>query len=147
MVVAGVLGAGIGSAVVLAQDNLPGRPSIARMFVLNRQRSEAIPVTLQGGDVAAGRLIGTPLVTLAPNAAVAAHASRQSWEYQPVELRAGSDPTAALERGGHGWLGGGRRRVYSRDSDKRDTDEKTQIVGISGYRDIESRNRAIGKSI
>ena len=104
MMLTGVVAAGIGSAVVLAQDNLPGRPSIARMFVLNRERAEAIPVTLQGGDVQPVAVMGTPLVTLAPNAAVAARATRQPWEYQPLQLRAGADPTAALNAAGmEGW--------------------------------------------
>ena len=104
MVLAGVVTAGIGSAVVLAQDNLPGRPSIARMFVLNRERAEAIPVTLQGGDVQPVAVIGMPVVTFAPNAAVGARATRQPWEYQSIQLRAGSDPTAALNAHGmEGW--------------------------------------------
>ena len=103
VLVVGGLGLAVGS-VVLAQDNQPGRPSVARVLVSNRARSEAIPVTIQGGDVLAVSVMGTPMVGLVPNTSVASRAMRQAWEYQPLPLNAGIDPTAALNTAGSdGW--------------------------------------------
>ena len=103
VLVAGGFGVAVGS-VLFAQDNAPGRPSVARVLVSNRARSEAIPVTIQGGDVMPVSVMGTPTVVFAPNASVASRAVRQAWDYQPLPLNTGVDPTAALNAAGtEGW--------------------------------------------
>ena len=103
VLVAGVFGVVAGSAL-FAQDNAPGRPSVARILVSNRTRAEAIPVMIQGGDVQPVTVVGTPTVVFAPSASVASRAARQAWEYQPLPLNTGVDPTAALNAAGtEGW--------------------------------------------
>ena len=104
-VVAVVVAVGIGSAALLArQEGRPGLPSIARMFILNKDRSEAIPVTLQGGDVQSVMVVGATTVALAPNSTVLSRTGRQSWEYQQLALKAGADVAPALNAAGQeGW--------------------------------------------
>jgi hypothetical protein len=103
VLVVGGLGVVVGSAV-MAQDNQPGRPSVARVLVSNRARSEAIPVMIQGGDVQPVTVMGTPMVGLVPNTSVASRAVRQAWEYTHLPVNAGIDPTAALNAAGtEGW--------------------------------------------
>ncbi|MEO7191188.1 MAG: hypothetical protein ABI051_09045 [Vicinamibacterales bacterium] len=96
---------GIGSSVLLArQQNQPGLPTVGRMLILNRERAEAIPVTVQGGDALSVVLMGNPAVSLVPNAAVATHAARQSWEYQQIQAPAATDLSVALTNAGaNGW--------------------------------------------
>jgi hypothetical protein len=101
-------GAGLWAGVaVLAQqpENQPGMPTVARTFVLNRAASEAIPVVIHAGlDVQPVSVLGVPAVSLAPDSAVAARASRQPWEYRRLLLGADEDPTGALNEAGlEGW--------------------------------------------
>lgn len=103
---AGLAGLWAGAAVLAQQpENQPGMPTVARTFVLNRSASEAIPVVLHAGlDVQPVSVMSVPAVRLAPDAAVAAHATRQPWEYRRVLFAAGEDPIAALnEAGAEGW--------------------------------------------
>jgi hypothetical protein len=88
--------------------NEPGKPTQARVYVVNRDRAEAIPVTLYAGVGAneAMRVIwaGSPTVTLNDAAPVPTRAARQNWEYRQIMVRATEDPTPALNTaGGEGW--------------------------------------------
>lgn len=99
------------SPVLLARQraplvaNDPGMPTIARMYVLNRDASESIPVTIHGGsDVQPVAVMSMPSVTLAAGSTVGTRAVRQAWEYRRVSVAAGQDPASALnEAGGEGW--------------------------------------------
>jgi hypothetical protein len=105
--VAGLAAAGLwaGVDVLAGQENLPGMPTIARTFVLNRSAQEAIPVVLHAGvDVQPVSIVGAPEVRLAAGTTVAAQAVRQRWEYRRVAFGTGEDPTSALnEAGADGW--------------------------------------------
>ena len=85
--------------------NEPGMPTIARMYVMNREPGDSIPVTIRGGsDVQPVAVMSLPPVTLALNAAVTSKAARQIWEYRRVSVAAGQDPVGTLnEAGGEGW--------------------------------------------
>jgi hypothetical protein len=85
--------------------NEPGMPTIARMYVLNRDATEAIPVTVHGGsDVLPVAVMSLPTVTLAQGTTLSTRAVRQAWEYRRVNVAAGQDPTVALnEAGDEGW--------------------------------------------
>jgi len=84
--------AGLASASPAAQTppivNEPGKPTVAQMLIINRDRAEAIPVKLQGaGDVIA----------------VYAQLARQAWEYRQIAT-ANEDPAPALNAAGlEGW--------------------------------------------
>jgi hypothetical protein len=86
----------------LAQEGTltPGQPTQARVLIGNRERDEAVPVTIQGvaSDVAPIR------VELGPRTVVDARVVAQQWEYQILGIPAGSDATAALNAAGtNGW--------------------------------------------
>jgi len=69
--------------------NEPGKPTIGRMVVVNQDRSEAIPVRVEG----AGETLP-----------VAARLARQAWEYRLLSVPPGDDPSSALNTfGGDGW--------------------------------------------
>jgi hypothetical protein len=78
----------------------PGQPTQARVLIGNRDRDEAVPVSIQtvAPDV-------TPLrVELGPRTIVDARIVAQQWEYQILAIAAGSDATAALNAAGtNGW--------------------------------------------
>jgi hypothetical protein len=78
----------------------PGQPTQARVLIENRDRDEAVPVSLQAvaSDVAPIR------VELGPRTIVDARVVAQQWEYQVLAIPAGSDATAALNAAGtNGW--------------------------------------------
>jgi hypothetical protein len=86
--------AGASSASPAAQAqapvvNEPGRPTLARMLIINKDRTEAIPVTVQsGGD------------------AIPVHAqlARQAWEYRQLSTANVDDASTALNgAGAEGW--------------------------------------------
>lgn len=85
--------------------NEPGMPTVARMYIMNRDAGESIPVTIHGGsDVQPVAVMSLPPVVLAAGAAVSTRVVRQSWEYRRVNVAAGQDPASALnEAGGEGW--------------------------------------------
>jgi hypothetical protein len=79
----------------------PGQPTQARVLIDNRERNEAVPVSLEtiAADV-------TPLpvevraVTVGPANVLTTRATRQQWEYRLVGIPTGGDPTAALNAAG-----------------------------------------------
>jgi hypothetical protein len=84
----------------------PGRPTQARVYVLNRDRADAVPVTIQGvatPDVVKVSVVGTPTVDIG-SSTVNLRLVRQTWEYRQITLPASGDPTPALNSaGGEGW--------------------------------------------
>src|SRR5262245_37284181 len=110
-----VIGVGvIGTAVVLAQggvpppppqEGIPGRGTQARMLVVNRDKSEAIPVTVVGADPIRANITGTTIVRVDAESQVNVRstATRQAWEYRTIPVAA-NDPTGALNSAGaDGW--------------------------------------------
>ncbi|MEO8482641.1 MAG: hypothetical protein ABI634_10555 [Acidobacteriota bacterium] len=99
------------SPVLLARQraplvaNEPGMPTVARMYVMNRDPADAIPVVIHGGsDVQPVAVMSVPPVTLAPSASVGTRAIRQVWEYRRVSVPGTQDPTEALNgAGAEGW--------------------------------------------
>src|SRR5262245_46116111 len=88
-----------------AGQNQPGLPTIAQVQVLNRDRSEAIPVKVQGPvEVLPVTFVGTPTVTLPATTLVTARVPRQAWEYRQLTTGATIDATTALNgAGADGW--------------------------------------------
>jgi len=103
VVVAGL--AGVSSNVLAEQENAPGLPTIAKMYILNRDRTEAVPVKIQNtGDVAPVSVVGSPTVMLAPDTVIRVGATRQMWEYRQLSLGAGDNAVATLNTAGsEGW--------------------------------------------
>jgi hypothetical protein len=91
-----------------AQDR-PGIVSQARVFIENRNRAEAVPVTLE--DVTSERPLNVRVegpVTIAPASAMQARTLPQAWEYRTVSVKAPDDLAAALaEPGAQGWEAAG----------------------------------------
>jgi hypothetical protein len=99
-----VMLAGAWSAAPVAapvQDR-PGQPTQGKVWIENRGRNEAIPVTIvpqfQGArpDPLAVQVLNIPTVSLAPNAPIQVRAARQTWEYRLLAIAAAKDPTAAI---------------------------------------------------
>jgi hypothetical protein len=88
VVLLGIAAMSASSAAQVPQINEPGKPTVAQMLVINRERGEAIPVKLQ----AAGDVIP-----------VYAQLARQAWEYRQIAT-ANEDPAPALNAAGSdGW--------------------------------------------
>ena len=104
---AGTSGGGAAAQQGVQVPNEPGRAAQARVYVTNRDRADAMPVTLQGvasTDPLRVTWSGTPAVTLSETSTVPARAVRQNWEYRQITMRATEDPTPALNTaGGEGW--------------------------------------------
>ena len=86
----------------------PGDMTRANVWIANRQKTEAVPVTLYGLDVDARPLRveipGTPAVTITPNTIVQAKVVRQPWDHRMVTVPAGQDVAIALRDSGNaGW--------------------------------------------
>jgi hypothetical protein len=117
--VAPVLGALVVATGVLVaqQENVPGQQTLARVYVLNRERAEAVGVTIQDATVTLPVAVaGTATVALAPNAVVATRGTRQGWEYRQLSAVAGQDLVELLNKAGAdgweavGWSGTGENR-------------------------------------
>lgn len=89
LVLLGIAGLSSSSAAQGPVVNEPGKPTVAQMLVVNRERAEAIPVKLQTtGDVIP----------------VYAQLARQAWEYRQLSTANADDPTSALNAAGlEGW--------------------------------------------
>ena len=87
------------------QDNVPGMPTLAKIYVLNRDLADAVGVRIQDATVTLPvAVMGTASVTLAPNAVVSTRTSRQGWEYRQLTWNAGQDITDQLNKAGlEGW--------------------------------------------
>jgi hypothetical protein len=106
------------TGVLLARQekNVPGLPTLARVYVLNRERPDAIGVTVQDATVTLPVAVtGTATVALVPNAVVGTRETRQAWEYRQVN--AGPDLIELLNKAGTegweavGWTGTGSDQV------------------------------------
>jgi hypothetical protein len=99
--------AAAGQVPVPLPDNDPGRPTPNRVYVINRDRADAIPVSVRdlvSNEPVRVTVTGTPSVTLNQSAAVETRVGRQAWEYRQVTLPAGEDPTPVLNAAGaEGW--------------------------------------------
>jgi hypothetical protein len=101
-----------GSAIPGApeQTTRPGEMTRAEVWIQNRGRPEAVPVTIQ--EVAtvqitgtpAVQISGTPTVAISPSSVVPARLVRQAWDYQTVTVMSGQDPVTTLSKAGQdGW--------------------------------------------
>ncbi len=86
----------------------PGEMVPARMWIENRGRGEAIPVTLEGlGELPKPLRIevaGVPTVTLTPSTVVDTKAAFQRWDHQAITIPAGQNVEASLRAAGNdGW--------------------------------------------
>jgi hypothetical protein len=117
LVASGLLVAGLASSssVVLARQNQPGRPTLAEVHVLNRDRADAIAVKIQStGDVLPVTIVGEPSVAVSPKTTLGVRATRQVWEYRQLTVKSGEDSIAALNAlGGDGWEALGAQTVSS----------------------------------
>ncbi len=102
MFVIAAMTGGLAGAVMVAasgQDR-PGQISQSRVFVENRNRTDAIPVVVQESV----QIAGTPTVALAPMTTVFVRPVAQVWTYRTVTVTPGVDPAVALENAGRdGW--------------------------------------------
>jgi hypothetical protein len=93
------------SAILAGQDRPGDRPGTiwpAKVWVQNRDRTEAVPVSIL--DIAQVDVIGMPAVTITPSTVIQSRLVRQTWEYTVVIVPKGSDPVLALSRSGQdGW--------------------------------------------
>jgi len=107
----GVLTGGAGLAApgqLPPAGDRPGQISQARVWVENRGRNEAIPVSIQDAPMSpplSVQVVGTPTVTLAPSSVVQARLVRQQWEYRTIAIPSSPEDTArALSAAGaDGW--------------------------------------------
>jgi hypothetical protein len=111
--------AAAGTLAAPTQDRVdrPGEPTKARVWIENRDPSEALPVVVHGVASPAPvnvqvvapmplnvQLTGTPTVALAPATAVQARLLRQPWEYRTVNVKSAQDMAGALAgAGAEGW--------------------------------------------
>jgi hypothetical protein len=92
----------VAASALLAGQDRPGQLWPAKVWIQNRDRSEAVPVSIQ--DVPLVQVTGTPAVTITPTTIVQSRLMRQVWEYSVVTVPAGRDPLATLSKAGQdGW--------------------------------------------
>lgn len=85
------------------QEGIPGRGTQARMYILNRDKSDAIPVTIVSADPVRATITGTVRVDPESWTNVKAAALRQAWEYRTLSVGA-NDPSSVLNgAGADGW--------------------------------------------
>ena len=87
------------------QEGIPGRGTQARMYVLNRDKSDAIPVTVVSTEPVRAAIVGTATVSVDPESTVHVRAVsvRQAWEYRTLQVGA-NDPSSVLNgAGADGW--------------------------------------------
>jgi hypothetical protein len=113
---AGVVTAG--GLLLAQQENVPGMPTLGRVYVVNRGGPDAVGVTIQGVTAALPVAVsGTATVALAPNAIVPVRPARQAWEYRQLSGTAGQELIEVLNKAGSegweavGWSGTGTDRV------------------------------------
>lgn len=96
-----------GSGLLLArqQENIPGLPTMAKVYVLNREPADAVGVRIRDASVTLPVAVtGTATVALAPNAVVATRETRQAWEYRQLTATSGQDVVELLNKTGtEGW--------------------------------------------
>ena len=100
-----------GAAIFAAPGQTVARPGEmvpARMWIENRGRGEAIPVTLEGfGELPKPlrvEVAGVPTVTLTPSTVVDTKTAFQRWDHQAITIPAGQVVEVALRAAGNdGW--------------------------------------------
>jgi hypothetical protein len=99
-----VLSLGVVSLAAPPQADRPGVVVQPKVTVVNRGRSEAIPVSVQGWDAGEKPLT----VQLAGTASVQARLLSQPWSYRTVKVAPGQDIASALATAGvEGWEAAG----------------------------------------
>jgi hypothetical protein len=87
--------------------NDPGKPTLARVYVINRDRADAVPVTIQAvasTEPLRVTVTGTPSVVLSETTPVNSRLVRQNWEYRQITMPITGDPAPTLNQaGGEGW--------------------------------------------
>ena len=92
----------VASAMLAGQGERPGQIWPGKVWIQNRDRAEAIPVSIQ--DAAPVQVTGTPTVTIASTTIVQSRLVRQAWEYTVVTVQTGRDPLAVVSKAGQdGW--------------------------------------------
>lgn len=89
---------GAGSLAISAQDR-PGIPTPARVWIENRNSAEAVPVKLvqEGQPAQQVEIVGI-------RSTLPVKSTRQLWDYRMIQIPAGQDPVASLQRqGDEGW--------------------------------------------
>ena len=82
------------TSLVFARQNQPGMPTLAQVLVINRDRNDAIPVTVAG----------EPTVAISPASIVSGRAAAQVWEYRRIIVPVANDATPILNgAGAEGW--------------------------------------------
>jgi len=107
LIVCGILGGTVlaGASSTFARQNQPGMPTLAQVYIQNRDRSEAIPIKVQNtGDSLPVIVVGMPTVSFAQNAVVGTMSARQVWEYRRLVIATTNDVTPSLNEAGlQGW--------------------------------------------
>ena len=98
-----------GGAAILAapaQDR-PGQVTPARVWIENRDRSQAIPVIIEGDSSDTPlrvQVSGTSTVAISSSITLPVRAVRQGWEYLTLNVPTGQDPIGLLAPlGALGW--------------------------------------------
>jgi hypothetical protein len=107
LLIAALTGGLVGSAMLAApgkasqaNQERPGQISQNKVFVENRNKTDAIPVVVQESV----QIAGTPTVALAPMTTVFVRPVTQTWAYRTVTVAPGVDPAVALDSAGRdGW--------------------------------------------
>jgi hypothetical protein len=94
---------GISYAILAGQQpSRPGEMTQARVFIENRNASDAVPVSIESMPVDVSPLrvevIGTPGVALVPSTVVSTRIVRQPWEHRLLTVPAAGDVAAALSK-------------------------------------------------
>ena len=86
-------------------QNRPGETTQARVWIENRQPSDAIPVVVQNTGAPARVLVtGLPSVTIESANTLPTRRVRQSWDYRTIAVPNGQDPASLLvAQGNDGW--------------------------------------------
>jgi hypothetical protein len=88
------------------EQNAPGRPTVARIYVLNKDpRTEAVPVTVaNAAELQKVTVTGVPTVTVQGRVSVDAMRVQQRWEYRQLVVGSAQDTIALLNAAGlDGW--------------------------------------------
>ena len=86
----------------------PGQPTQARVWIENRDRAEAVPVSIEtiapDSPPIRVQVVGVPAVTFGGEATMNARVSRQAWEYQNMRVPLDGNAAGALNAAGmDGW--------------------------------------------
>ncbi len=95
----------LAAGVAIYAQNKPGDMTQARVWIENRQPTDAIPVVVETSAVPMRvQIAGTPTVGLDPATTIAARAVRQAWDYRTIAVPTGQDPASLLLTAGNdGW--------------------------------------------